>query len=185
MSDQHKYPFSLFAAAKQSPKTCSIDKSGGVYLDVYDKSIGRSVLQVRGSVSANNFIEYSDLSLMGSFLYIMMKLHKNEVGTFHIEISTTEGLTIRVTFSTLYDGVRFLGRSLRIPLVRSEHNWRILALDMHSILSTYCLNPNSTQKYTFEEIKVMNDTYYAFDVGVSLIVIRKFKYAPILRSKIA
>ena len=155
MTDLHKYPFSLFASAKQSPKTCSIDKSGGVYLDVFDKSIGRSVLQVRGSVSANNFIEYSDLSLMGSFLYIMMRLHKNEVGTFHIEIATTEGFTIRVTFSTLYDSVRFLGRSLRIPLMRSEHTWMILALDMPSILSTYCSTSNSSQKYSFKQIKVI------------------------------
>ena len=125
-------------------------------MDVYDKSIGRTVLQVRGSVSANNFIEYSDLSLVGSFLYIMLRLHKNEVGTFHLEIETTEGFTIRITFSTLYDSVRFLGRSLRIPLLRSEYSWMILALDVPSILSTYCVTPNSSQTHSFKEIKVIH-----------------------------
>lgn len=154
MSDLHQFPFSLFATLKHAPKAYSVAQTGGVYLGVFDRSIGRSVLQVRGSVSANNYIEYGDLSLRGSYVYLMIRQFTKEVGTFHLEIETVEGFTLRITLSTLYESVRFLGRSLRLPLAKSA-NWMIVALSLNDVLKEHCLAPNSSQNYTFKEIKVL------------------------------
>ena len=80
-----------------------------------DKTIGRPVISISGIVSANNFIEFQDLSLIGSFIYIQLCLSRSLVTTFHLEITTSESVSLRITASTLYEGdkPRFLGRSLR------------------------------------------------------------------------
>jgi hypothetical protein len=80
-----------------------------------DRDIGRPIISIEGSVSANNYIEYEDIHLTGSYLYIQLRLSRSNVTTFHIEIITSEALSLRISSSTLYDGdkPRFLGRSLR------------------------------------------------------------------------
>lgn len=108
----HRYPFSLFAEAKHFE---SVRRVGDVQ-DIMDKSIGRSVIRVTGSVSANNFVEYDDLHLRGNYVYLQLKV-LTRVATVHIELETTLG-NIRFSLSTLYekDEPKFFGRSLRYTI---------------------------------------------------------------------
>lgn len=131
-----------------------------------DKLIGRPVIFISGVVSANNYIEYQDLKLVGNFIYIQLRLSNSFVTTFHLEITTTESISLRITASTLYQGdkPRFLGRSLRslIPLFNcasllflalllyrtrlplpTVEGWIVLCLDMNSILAKYCCSSKS------------------------------------------
>ena len=91
-----------------------ITKVGDVS-ELMDKAIGRLVFRVKGSVSANNYVEFDHLSLVGPILYIQMCLAKPNIATIHLEVMTTNNIQLRLTMSTLYNGdqPRFLGRSLR------------------------------------------------------------------------
>jgi hypothetical protein len=110
----HRFPFSLFSAAKFSPGEAKIERVGLVS-DEMDKDIGRPVLRISGSVSAKNYIDYDNLNLVGNYLYIQMKLLKSGIATVHIEIVTSANMSIRISLSTLYcnEVPRFMGRSLR------------------------------------------------------------------------
>ena len=152
MDDTHRFPFSLLSSARSSSSECVKEQSGGVYENVFDKKIGRSVLQVKGAVSANNYIVYSNLHLTGKFLYVMLQLHKNDVATFHLEIETNENYSLRITISTLYQSIRFLGRSLRIPLPTCPR-WMILEADLETLLSRHCSTASVTP--TLKYIKVI------------------------------
>jgi hypothetical protein len=183
MDDSHKFPFSLFTAIKQSPGVCKIERSGGVYENIFNKTIGRSILQIKGSVSANNFIEYSNLSLNGNYLYIMYHVVKNEIGTLHFEIETREGLSLRITISTLYDSIRFLGRSLRMPLPSSS-NWMILCVDIQSVLTKYCAS-GTNSNLSFKSIKVSYILIYSIGHTFNILTTcRSYKSARIYLSKI-
>lgn len=80
-----------------------------------DKSIGRLIYRIKGSVSANNYIEFNNLNLNGNNIYIQLCLITPNIATFHLEIITSSLINLRITISTLYHGdqPRFLGRSLR------------------------------------------------------------------------
>ena len=91
-----------------------IIKHGDV-TEAMDKTIGRMVFKIKGSVSANNYIEFNNLHLVGSILYVQLHINKSDISTLHLEIITKNSVTLRITISTLYrnDQPRFLGRSLR------------------------------------------------------------------------
>ena len=88
-------------------------KREGEVHDIMDKSIGRSVIRVTGSVSANNYVEYENLELQGNYVYLELKI-LTRVAMIHIELETSFG-SIRFSLSTLYekDEPKFFGRSLR------------------------------------------------------------------------
>ncbi len=148
----HKYPFSLFHGAKENPEECHIEKVGTVVLTM-DKSLGRQIYKISGDVSANNYIDFSGLNLEGSFLWIQFCILKSKIATFHIELLTNQGISLRITISTIYDQPRFLGRSLRLPLplVRS---WTNANIDLNQILKTYCPSAGSQSVPTLKAIKV-------------------------------
>lgn len=111
MSIEHRFPFSLMSESKHH---LNYVKRVGDIEDCMDKTIGRSTIRIIGSVSANNYVEYSNLNLKGEFIYFQLKL-LTKVATIHLEITTISGLSIRVSISTLYadESPRFFGRSLR------------------------------------------------------------------------
>lgn len=80
-----------------------------------DKVIGRSVFRIRGAVSANNYVEFEHLNLVGPIVYVQMCLQNPVIATFHLEVVTSANVSLRLSVSTLYDGdaPKFLGRSLR------------------------------------------------------------------------
>jgi len=103
-----------------------------------DKAIGRPVVQIQGSVSAKNYIDYNGLNLVGKYVYIQLAMLK-EVATLHIELVNSSDVPLRITLSTLYanDKPRFLGASLRLPLP-FKTGWTVLVLDMDQIIQRYC-----------------------------------------------
>ena len=103
-----------------------------------DKLIGRPVISICGVVSANNYIEYQELKLVGNFIYIQLRLSKSFVTTFHLEIITSESISLRITASTLYQGdkPRFLGRSLRSLNLIKTWSLNKLNLNLHIAMIT-------------------------------------------------
>jgi hypothetical protein len=110
---EHQTPYSLATAIKRKGKQGL--KSQGDVVEVMDKTIGRLVYRVKGAVSANNFLIMDNLHLAGPWFYLSYSLTKPAIATIHLEITTSNNLSFRVTFSTLYDKEKpkFLGRSLR------------------------------------------------------------------------
>lgn len=107
-----------------------------------DKGIGRSAIRIKGAVSANNYIDFSNLSLEGRFVCIQMCLLKSTIATLHIEVITTDEIPLRMTISTLYDTPRFLGRSLRLPLPVNV-GWTNVVMDLDQVLRMYCTGQRS------------------------------------------
>ena len=97
------------------------------------------MVKIKGAVSANNYIDFSGLQLCGNFMCIQLCPLKSSIATMHIELVTTQDVSLRITISTLYDKPRFLGRSLRLPLPFSEQQgWTNVLLDLNVILAKYC-----------------------------------------------
>ena len=113
---EHKFPFSLINEFKHGINHEIIQH--GDITELMDKSIGRLVYRIKGSVSANNYIEFNNLNLNGNHIYIQLCLIKPNITTFHLELITSSLINLRVTASTLYHGdqPRFLGRSLRYDI---------------------------------------------------------------------
>jgi hypothetical protein len=132
-----------------------------------DKGIGRPVLTIKGSVSANNYADYENVSLPGRFLCVQLKVAKAAVATLHLEAVTTRDVAVRITVSTLYDEPRFLGRSLRLPL-RPKDGWTTLVMDMDDILTRYCnmtaARPGALVFQCIKRVQVLNCTLHAFVV---------------------
>ncbi len=123
-----------------------------------DSTIGRSVFKIKGAVSANNYMDISGLNLTGNLIYIQLALLKPSIATFHIEMVTVTDVPIRVTFSTLYEQPRFLGRSLRCPLP-SREGWMNLYFDMNQVLEQNC--PQSTSgEWKMKAIKVSSYMHF-------------------------
>lgn len=129
-----------------------MEKTGSV-VETMDSSIGRSVTKIKGSVSANNYIDFSGINLLGHLVYVQLSLLKPAIATFHLELITTGDISLRVTFSTLYEQPRFLGRSLRIPLP-PQSGWANLFFDVNQILELNCPLGNDGNPWKLKAIKV-------------------------------
>lgn len=155
LSDLHRYPFSLINEAKakqhaatlhssssiESSSSCNVIQKVGDVSDVMDNTIGRTVVLLKGSISAKNYIEFSHLNLTGRFVHIQLQVLE-QVATFHFELLTKNDLPLRISVSTLYshDQPKNLGASLRIPLP-NVRGWMVLVLDMDEIIQRYS-NPS-------------------------------------------
>ncbi len=89
--------------------------STGDVTERMDKVIGRLVFRIKGSVSANNYISFDNLSLTGKYVYLQYCLLKPLIATIHLEILSIDSVPYRLSFSTLYDTEKpkYLGRSFR------------------------------------------------------------------------
>lgn len=95
----------------------------GAIEDTMDKAIGRSCVSLKGTVSANNYVDYTNLQLTKPYFYIQLNVSKiPNVATFHIELITLDDLPFRISVSTLYKEPRFLCRQLRVPLPLLHNN---------------------------------------------------------------
>lgn len=112
-SIEHQFPFSLFNAIKHN-HSVKMATAGDVS-EVMDKTIGRIVYKIKGSVSANNYLSVENFVLLGPILYIQYCLLKPNIATIHLEVVTISNMSFRISLSTLYDNdaPKFLGRSLR------------------------------------------------------------------------
>jgi hypothetical protein len=163
LTDEHRFPFSLFTESKKKGNNCTVVRTGDV-TDQMDKGIGRPVLKIKGTVSANNFLDVSNILLTGQYLYVQLRVLKH--ATFHIDIITSADVSLRLTVSTLYadDRARFMGNSVRLPL--PIHSGLMLAvLDMNKIIEVFCLSGASTKQpaATLKAIKVYAYVYLYVD----------------------
>lgn len=144
----HKMPFSIFSVFRRSPEL--LVKVGDVN-EVMDKTIGRLVYRISGTVSAKNYAAFPSLSIHGPNLYMQMAIQSCGVATMHLEILTTSGHSIRITLSTLYekDPPRFFGRSLRLPLPLIT-GWITFLLDLRAIVARYCRSTPDTSAAAME-----------------------------------
>eukprot|EP00981_Chlorochromonas_danica_P006287 scaffold1355_cov154-Ochromonas_danica.AAC.5 len=119
-----------------------------------DKNIGRLVYRIKGSVSANNYIIFQDLNIIGPVLNFQLSFLQSNVSTIHLEVVTSTGAAMHLTLSTLYDkdSPRFFGRSLRLPLPLLA-GWHIFALDLNRVFEQYCQTSNSKQTVKFSFVK--------------------------------
>jgi len=144
-------PFSLFSEAKKGG--AKVDRVGGVD-QIMDKGIGRSVVSLKGIVSANNYIDYNDLLLTGEFVYIQFSLFKLNVATIHLEIITNDDLSFRISCSTLHKEPRFLCRQLRLPIIPAKSGtWIVMELHINEILQKFCATPGNPA-LRFKSLKV-------------------------------
>ena len=131
-----------------------IDKAGGVVNEL-NKTIGRSVVSLKGTVSANNYFDILDLQLTGAYVYIQLCIIKPNVATFHLELTTDDDLAFRISLSTLHREPRFLCRQLRLPLPTLKSGaWMVAQLHMNEILERFCTSPG-TQPLKMKHIKVI------------------------------
>jgi hypothetical protein len=151
LTDAYRFPFSVLVGTRNNPTECSVEKTGNV-VETMDSSIGRSVLKIKGSVSANNYADFSGFNLLGNLVYIQLSLMKPAIATFHIELVTTGDVSIRLTFSTLYDQPRFLGRSLRLPLP-PRSGWANIFFDIDQILELNCPVAENGSPWKMKSIK--------------------------------
>ena len=133
-------------------KDYRIETVGSVSEEV-NKDIGRTILKIKGAVSANNFVDLKELNLEGGFVYIQLAILKPNIVTFHIEIVTSQDKDLRITISTLYDKPRFLGASLRLPLPIVP-SWMVLMIDLQRILDLYCESKSQRNPLRYKAIKV-------------------------------
>ena len=154
----YRHPFSLFVGSRNSPTECSVERTGNV-VETMDPSIGRSVLKIKGSVSANNYVDLSGVNLVGHLVYIQLSLMKPAIATFHIELVTTGDVALRLTFSTLYEQPRFLGRSLRLPLP-PRSGWANVFFDIDQVLQLNCPTAENGTPWKLKAIKVHTPLYY-------------------------
>jgi hypothetical protein len=113
LNKEYRFPFSVISEYKHNSYK-SFTTVGDV-TESMDKNIGRPIFRIKGAVSANNYIEFDHLNLIGGFVYMQLCILNASIATFHFEILTSENFSLRLSASTLYDGdrPRFLGRSLR------------------------------------------------------------------------
>jgi hypothetical protein len=151
LSDDSSTIFSLVQNRASQPERV------GQVEELMDRHLGRPVLAIRGTVSANNYVDYGNLQLSNPFLYLQMSLMKSNVATLHIELITTENLPFRITISTLHKEPRYLVRQLRLPLptaVSGTNSWIIVSLNINDIFDKYCnANISNSSKLIMKYIK--------------------------------
>ena len=109
-----------------------------------DKVIGRSVIILKGTVSANNYIDYQDLQLTGSYVYLQLCILKPSVATLHLELVTDDDMQFRISLSTLHREPRFLSRQLRLPIPTLRSGaWLVIQLHVNDVFAKYCTVPGA------------------------------------------
>lgn len=92
-------------------------------------------------LQAEDVRERAPLRLTGRYVYVEFRPLSQKNVVFHLDTLTADKQRLRISFGTLYPSVRFLGSSLRVPLVLgTEGKWTVFAIDMNAALSL-CSSP--------------------------------------------
>lgn len=121
------------------------------------REIGRKVMCIQGSISANNYIqmphplsETRSLSLTGRYLYLQVKAPVSSVPlSFHMDLNMSDRPGgIRISASNLYKQVSTQNDFVvQIPLNLDMDRWTVIVFDLINILKMSRLLP---QGYTIE-----------------------------------
>eukprot|EP00742_Colponemidia_sp_Colp-10_P012496 GILJ01014047.1.p1 GENE.GILJ01014047.1~~GILJ01014047.1.p1 ORF type:complete len:1899 (+),score=257.13 GILJ01014047.1:33-5729(+) len=108
--------------------------------EVLDKTIGKPVYKIAGSVSAANYLQLPKinskrrhLGLSGRFMYVQLKGMHNKLYTLHLELVCNDGNTVRLTFSNLLKEIKSTSNSIQYPCDIGSR-WTVLVLDLPYLL---------------------------------------------------
>ena len=111
--------------------------------------------RISGSIPAGNFIQLpksssQSLGLTGRYLYLVFRPLPSKCFVVHIEVVTSSGLVVRVSFSNLFKEFKSTSTWLQFPFMtgsdkentdtKSDSNvtrWTLLTLDLKAILTKY------------------------------------------------
>ncbi|QDZ18050.1 WD repeat domain-containing protein [Chloropicon primus] len=123
-------------------KICGVEsykdaiKEGDVKSEM-DRSIGRRVIRVAGKIPAVNFLQVPgvkgrSLGLTGRYLYMQIRVDPSAFFTIHLEVSSADRNTTRVSFSNLFKTKPCVAtpQTIQIPLQFQESCWKIVAIDL-------------------------------------------------------
>lgn len=107
---------------------------------------------ISGSIPAGNFIQLpksssQSLGLTGRYLYLVFRPLPSKYFVVHVEVTTVNGLVVRISFSNLFKEFKSTSTWLQFPFVTGSDKentggtnvtrWTLLALDLRAVLSKY------------------------------------------------
>ena len=127
------------------------NKKQGDVQEAFAKEIGRKVLAISGTISANNYVQLPHpnsmtrtLGLTGRYLYLQAKAPISSVPlSFHIDLNLCErSHGIRISASNLYKQVSTQnGFVLQLPINLDIDRWTVIVFDLISLLKMSRLLP--------------------------------------------
>ena len=127
------------------------NKKQGDVTEAFAREIGRKVMCLQGSISANNYIQLPHpnsmtrtLGLTGRYLYLQVKAPISSVPfSFHIDLNLCDrSHGIRLSASNLYKQVSTQnGFVMQIPLNLDTDRWTVIVFDVISLLKASRLLP--------------------------------------------
>ena len=87
-----------------------------------DRVIKSTVFKIQGSVPAGNFIQLpksssQSLGLTGRFMYLCFKPTPSKYFVVHVDVATSDGLVIRISFSNLFKEFKGTSTWLQFPFI--------------------------------------------------------------------
>lgn len=128
------------------------------------------MFRIAGSIPASNFIflpktSSQSLNLTGSFFFLIFKPLPSKYFVVHLEVVTSAGLVVRVSFSNLFKEFKSTSTWLQFPFKSAAENrgeggvsiggadsthksgrWTFLSLNLKEILSKYLLSNHAYLK---------------------------------------
>lgn len=127
------------------------NKRQGDVSEAFAREIGRKVMCITGTISANNFIQMpsptglvKSLGLSGRYLYLQAKAPISSVPfSFHIDLQMADrSHGIRLSASNLYKQVATQnGFVMQIPLNLDVDRWTVVVFDLQNLLKVSRLLP--------------------------------------------
>lgn len=114
----------------------------GDVVEELDREIGKRVVRIRGSVSANNYIQAPSrksstktLGLTGEYIYLQMKALTMKFFLVHLDFTVAAMGTLRVTLSNIYTDVKATHNSVQCPCHLQDDRWAIVCVHVPRVLS--------------------------------------------------
>ncbi|KNC47081.1 WD repeat-containing protein 90 [Thecamonas trahens ATCC 50062] len=133
----------VFRAFKVDQFKCA-DMAGAVGSAV-DKTIGRKVFQLSGSVPAANYLRVpksksASLNLVGRYVYVQFKAPRRAASVYamHFDVRTQDGLTLRISLSNMYSEIKVSPSLIQLPTGHIPGGkWTVLVLDAAAVLDMH------------------------------------------------
>ena len=116
-----------------------------------DRDIKATVYKIAGSIPAGNFIQFpksssQSLNLTGRYIYLLLRPLACKYFVIHLELVTSEGLLVRLSFSNLFKEFKSSSTWLQLPFVTNEVNDKSPHLNgeynVKYIVNIYCVIGN-------------------------------------------
>ena len=141
---QHPYVDVFKYTAIQEWRQCS--KEGDVS-ELIDKTLGKKVFKLQGSVSASNYIqiprpkaELKSLSLNGKYVYVIIQVPPGKLFSLHLDLIAVNTRTnleenLKITLSNLFKENK-LQNSLQVSC-KIAGKWSVICVDLKNLIIEY------------------------------------------------